>query len=116
LSRVDDERPLVGVIAQRYIPAHPDALFLRCGDLIADALAGDLALELGKGQQHIERNAPLGLNPLIFLPLGGHGWKIGWKILFSPCSRHSCPLDVPRAIERQRASWSMSSGYIAPWW
>src|SRR5690242_903279 len=108
LGRIDDERALVGVIAQRDISAHPHALLLRCGDLVANAFAGDLPLELSKRQQHIECNAPLGLNPLILLPLGGHGWKIGWKILFSPCSRHSFPLDVPRAIERQRASWSMS--------
>src|SRR6202047_5020415 len=58
LGRVDDERALVGVIAPRHIPAHPHALLLRRGDLVADAFTGDLALELGKGQQHIERQAP----------------------------------------------------------
>ena len=35
LGRVDDERALVGVIAQRDIATHPHALFLRCGDLVA---------------------------------------------------------------------------------
>src|SRR5277367_138982 len=58
LGKVDDERALVGVIAQRNIAAHPHALFLRGGDLVADAFTGDLPLELGKGQQHIERQAP----------------------------------------------------------
>src|SRR5205085_3591002 len=58
LGRVDAERALVGVIAQRHIAAHPHALFLRGGDLVADAFTGDLALELGKGQQHVERQAP----------------------------------------------------------
>src|SRR5207302_1528440 len=45
LGRVDDEGALVGVIAQRHIAAHPHALFLRGGDLVADAFTGDLALE-----------------------------------------------------------------------
>src|SRR6202035_3241430 len=58
-GRVDDERALVGVIAQRHIAAHPHALFLRGGDLVADAFTGDLVLELGKGQQHIERQASM---------------------------------------------------------
>src|SRR6202022_1040595 len=47
LGRVDDERALVGVIAQRHIAAHPHAPFLCGGDLVADAFTGDLALELG---------------------------------------------------------------------
>src|SRR5690242_15692491 len=58
LGGVDDERPLARVIAQRHVAAHPHALLLRGGDFIADAFAGDLPLELGKGQQHIEREAP----------------------------------------------------------
>src|SRR5712672_704433 len=44
--------------AERHIAAHPHALFLRCGDLVADAFTRDLPLELGKGQQHVERQAP----------------------------------------------------------
>src|SRR5712671_2692179 len=58
LGRVDDERALVDVIAQRHIAAHPHTLLLRGGDLVADAFTGDLTLELGKGQQHVERQAP----------------------------------------------------------
>jgi len=58
LGRVDGERALAGIIADRHIAAHPHSLFLRGGDLVADAFAGDLALELGEGQQHIERQAP----------------------------------------------------------
>src|ERR1700736_5256984 len=58
LGRVDDDRALACVIAERHIAAHPHALFLRGGDLVADAFTGDLALELGKGQQHIEREVP----------------------------------------------------------
>ena len=43
------------VIAKRREPAHPHALGLRGSDLVADALAGDLALELRERQQHVER-------------------------------------------------------------
>src|SRR5205085_9943946 len=57
LGRIDDERALVGVIAQRDISAHPHALLLRCGYLVPDAFTGDLPLELGKRQQHIECQA-----------------------------------------------------------
>ena len=58
LGGVDDERALARVIAERHIAAHPHALLLRGGDLVADPFAGDLALELGKGQQHIEGQPP----------------------------------------------------------
>ena len=46
------------IVAERHVAAHPHALLLRGGDLVADPFAGDLALELGKGQQHIERQPP----------------------------------------------------------
>ncbi len=36
----------VGVVSEGWIAAHPHAFFLGGGDLVADALAGDLALEL----------------------------------------------------------------------
>ncbi len=52
---VDDQRAVVGLVAERHEAAHPHALLLRGGDLVPDALAGDLALELGEGQQHVER-------------------------------------------------------------
>src|SRR5438270_1941537 len=58
LGRVDDERALAGVVAQGHIAAHPHALLFRGGDLVADAFTSDLPLELGKGQQHIKRQAP----------------------------------------------------------
>src|SRR5437764_283108 len=58
LGRVDQECTLARVISQRDIATHPHALLLRRSDLVADTFAGDLPLELGKGQQHIEREAP----------------------------------------------------------
>src|SRR3954453_20518598 len=53
LSRIDDERAFVCVVAQRDIAAHPHALLFRGGDLVANAFTGDLPLELSKRQQHI---------------------------------------------------------------
>src|ERR1700733_9863203 len=48
------ERPVLDPIAQRHDAAHPDALPLRGGDLVSDPLTGDLALELGEGEEHIQ--------------------------------------------------------------
>ena len=45
----------LGAVADRNDPAHPHALGLGGGDLVADALGGDLALELGEGEQHVQR-------------------------------------------------------------
>src|SRR5206468_1463544 len=42
LGRVDDQRALARVVAERHIAAHPHALLLRGGDLVADPFAGDL--------------------------------------------------------------------------
>src|SRR5204863_2401488 len=58
LGGIDDERALARVIAERHVAAHPHAFLLRGGDLVADPFAGDLALELGKRQQHVERQPP----------------------------------------------------------
>ena len=55
LGFVHDQLPFLDVVAQRHVPAHPHALGLRCGDLVANAFAGDLPLELGEGEQHVER-------------------------------------------------------------
>src|SRR5258708_6222269 len=49
----DVERSVLDSIAQRDNPAHPDALLLRSGDLVADPFAGHLTLELGEGQKHV---------------------------------------------------------------
>jgi hypothetical protein len=60
LRLIDDQLAVLDVVAERHVAAHPHALLLRRGDLVADALAGDLALELGEGEQHVERQAPHG--------------------------------------------------------
>ena len=46
---------LSGLIAERHHASHPQPLALGGADLVADTLAGDLALELGEGQQHVQR-------------------------------------------------------------
>jgi hypothetical protein len=48
LSLIHAQFAVFGVVAERHVAAHPHALLLRRRDLVADALAGDLALELGK--------------------------------------------------------------------
>jgi hypothetical protein len=56
---VDDDEPAVAsLIAKRRHPAHPHPLLFRGGDLVADALTGDLPLELREGQQNIEGQPP----------------------------------------------------------
>jgi hypothetical protein len=50
----DDESAVPSLVAERRHPAHPHPLLFRGGDLVADPLAGDLALELGEGQQNVE--------------------------------------------------------------
>src|SRR5208337_4242440 len=44
LRRVDDQLAILDIVAERDVAAHPHALGLRRGDLVADALARDLAL------------------------------------------------------------------------
>src|SRR6516165_2202542 len=56
---VDDDKPVVlHPIPERWHASHPHPFLLRGGDLVADALADDLALELREGQQNIEGQAP----------------------------------------------------------
>ena len=52
---VDNKLAVFDVIAKWRHATHPQALFLRCGDLVADPFTDDLALELGKGQKHVQR-------------------------------------------------------------
>src|SRR5580700_2461476 len=49
--RIDHELLVARLIAERHRPTHAHALLLRGGDLVANALARDLALELGERQQ-----------------------------------------------------------------
>ena len=46
-------------LAERDQTTHAHSLLLGSGDLVADPLASHLALELGKGQQDIERQASI---------------------------------------------------------
>jgi hypothetical protein len=57
LGFIDYKLAVFDVVAQGRHAAHPQALFLRCGDLVADPFTDDLALELGKGQKDIEGQA-----------------------------------------------------------
>ena len=55
LRLVDDQLPVLDPVAHRHEAAHPHAALAGGGDLVADALADHLALELGEGQQHVQR-------------------------------------------------------------
>ena len=70
-------------------------------EAIAAKLAAVYHVRLGR---LIINQPPGGPNPLKSLRLGGHGWKIGWKILFSYCSGHPSRVDGPLVIGRQRVS------------
>src|SRR6266851_5538366 len=59
LALDDDQLSVHDRVAERRHAAHPHAFLLRSGNLVADALARDLALELGKGQQHVEVSLPI---------------------------------------------------------
>ena len=50
----DCDLSVLGLIAQGDHTADPKALAFGGADLVADALGGDLPLELGEGQQDIE--------------------------------------------------------------
>jgi hypothetical protein len=51
------ERTILHPVTERDDAAHPESLLLGRGDLVADALARDLPLELGKREQHVERQS-----------------------------------------------------------
>src|SRR5260221_13352669 len=57
---MDDELAVADLIAERGPSTHPHALFPGGGDLVADALANDLPLELGEGHEHVEGHSPHG--------------------------------------------------------
>ena len=58
LELIHHETALFTLIAEWHPTSHPHALFLGGCDLVANALAGYFALELRKGKQHIQREAP----------------------------------------------------------
>ena len=55
LRLVDHQLAVDDVVAERRHAAHPHALAPRGGELVADALADHLALELGEAEQDVER-------------------------------------------------------------
>lgn len=52
--RVDHQLPILDVMAERRIAAHPPALALGGRDLVPDPFGGDLPLELGEGEHDME--------------------------------------------------------------
>ena len=73
----------LGYFAQHcFCELNPQAAFLPNWhiEVIAAKLA---AVRAGRIRRLIINLPPREPNSLRFLSLGGHGWKIGWKILFS---------------------------------
>ena len=60
LFGIDHQGAVLGVVAERHIPTHPQAFLLGGGNLVANALPRDFAFELGEGQQHIQGQASHG--------------------------------------------------------
>src|SRR5882724_11930800 len=60
LGHIDGDLSILGVIAERRHAADPKTLALGSRNLVPDALGGDLALELGEREQHVQREASHG--------------------------------------------------------
>jgi hypothetical protein len=58
LGVIHDELTVVDVVAERRPAAHPHAAGARGGELVANALADHLALELSEGEQDVQRQPP----------------------------------------------------------
>jgi hypothetical protein len=58
LALVHDQLAVLDVVAERNKAAHPNALLAGRGELVADALANDLALELGKDSRMLSVSLP----------------------------------------------------------
>ena len=58
LGVVHHQLPLAHVVAEGRVAAHPHAPLPRRRHLVANALANDLALELGKAEQDVQRQPP----------------------------------------------------------
>ena len=79
LGRIDDELAVLDVVSERHRSAHPQASHPAGPHLVADALGGDLSLELCKAEQDIEGQPP-------------HGGR-GIEALRDTDERHSVPVE-----------------------
>ena len=59
LGLVDGKGAVLPVVADGHPASHPHALLLGGGDLVADPLPGDFALELRKGQKDVQGQPPI---------------------------------------------------------
>ena len=84
LGLVDDELFVLHIVAQGRVAAHPHPLPLRGGDLVADAFARDLALELGEGEQDVQGQTPHRGGGVELLGDGDEGDRFSIKNLHKP--------------------------------
>ena len=73
-------------------------------------------VRLQVARRQVDDQPPTYLNILKSLCQGGHGWKIGLKMLFTHRSGHPPPVDGPLATAQPHAFWPGFSGCIVPWW
>ena len=59
-ASVDHELAVLDVVAERHEAAHPHPLLARRGELVADALADHLALELSEAEKDVQRETSHG--------------------------------------------------------
>jgi len=73
-------------------------------------------VRLQVARRQVDDQPPRYLSMLKSLAQGGHGWKIGWKMLFTYRSCHPAPVDGSLVIARPHVFWPGFSGCIVPWW
>jgi len=84
LSLVDDKAPILHVVPQRRETSHPHPLALGCRDLVANALARDLALELREGKENVQHETPHGGRRVELLSDGDKGHLVPLEHLDQP--------------------------------
>src|SRR6476620_10386725 len=76
LTLLDEELPVLKPVAERNNATDPDSLLLRGRDLVADALACDLPLELREGEEDVERQPPHARRRVEALSDGNEGYAL----------------------------------------
>ena len=87
LYPVSHQSSVIGIVSQGHRPTHPHALLLGGRDLVADTLGRDLTFELGKGEQHVQRQAPHRVGGVELLGDGDEGDTAGFLVLVDRLSR-----------------------------
>jgi hypothetical protein len=96
---VDGQLPVVDPVAHRHEAAHPHAPLAGGGDLVADSFADHLALELGKRQQHVQREPAHAGRGVEGLRDADEGHAALVEHLDEPCEVHQCPAQAVDLVD-----------------